>query len=83
MTDIQQIKSVINESMLELKRELLTQQEKAENRITSKITDIPEFRKKGNKKQYEFNAKVDESVSVSDLKKLTKIYVEILKNYFK
>ena len=27
--------------------------------------------------------KVDESVSVSDLKKLTKIYVEILKNYFK
>ena len=27
--------------------------------------------------------KVDESVSVSDLKKLTKIYAEILKNYFK
>jgi succinyl-diaminopimelate desuccinylase len=27
--------------------------------------------------------KVDESVSISDLKKLTKIYLEILKNYFK
>ncbi len=26
--------------------------------------------------------KVDEAVSISDLKKLTKIYSEILKNYF-
>ena len=26
--------------------------------------------------------KVDEAVSISDLKKLTKIYYEILKNYF-
>jgi succinyl-diaminopimelate desuccinylase len=26
--------------------------------------------------------KVDEAVSISDLKKLTKIYFEILKNYF-
>jgi len=26
--------------------------------------------------------KVDEAVSISDLKKLTKIYTEILKNYF-
>jgi succinyl-diaminopimelate desuccinylase len=27
--------------------------------------------------------KVDEAVSLSDLKKLTKIYNEVLKNYFK
>ena len=63
MSDIEQIKSVINASISNLKQELLQQQEVAETRITSKITSTTEFRKKGNKKQFEFNIKVEDSLN--------------------
>ena len=59
MSDI----DTINASLAKFKAELLQQQEKSESRLSSKLQqNIPDFKKKGNKKQFEFNIKVQDSL---------------------
>ena len=63
MSDIEKITDTINASLPKFKAELLQQQEKSESRLSSKLQqNIPDFKKKGNKKQFEFNIKVQDSL---------------------
>ena len=63
MSDIEKITDTINASLAKFKAELLQQQEKSESRLSSKLQqNIPDFKKKGNKKQFEFNIKVQDSL---------------------
>ena len=68
----------IIKKITKVKPQLSTTGGTSDARFIRKITPCLEFGLVGKTMH-----KVDESVSISDLKKLTKIYLEILKNYFK
>jgi len=67
----------IIKKITKVKPQLSTTGGTSDARFIRKITPCLEFGLVGKTMH-----KVDESVSISDLKKLTKIYLEILKNYF-
>jgi succinyl-diaminopimelate desuccinylase len=67
----------IIKKITKIKPQLSTTGGTSDARFIRKITPCLEFGLVGKTMH-----KVDESVSISDLKKLTKIYLEILKNYF-
>jgi succinyl-diaminopimelate desuccinylase len=71
------IQDVINK-ITKVKPQLSTTGGTSDARFIRKITPCLEFGLVGKTMH-----KVDEAVSVSDLKKLTLIYSQILKNYFK
>ena len=61
MSQIEKITDTINASLAKFKAELLQQQEKSEPPLSSKLQqNIPDFKKKGNMKQFEFNIKVQD-----------------------
>ena len=68
----------IIKKITKIKPKLSTTGGTSDARFIKKITPCLEFGLVGKTMH-----KVDEAVSISDLKKLTKIYSEILKNYFK